>query len=163
MDRLNRAREMAARLSDAELAKELRNDRSGVHPEAWRALEEEARRRAKPKRPPILTTSPTLNQPIRRVLGVVGSEYLMGVNFVQELLAGVRDVVGGRSVTIQNTLREAREALLRELSARAVEIHADAVVSVAFTLSEWSGQNKSMLILMASGTAVELSSDAADV
>jgi uncharacterized protein YbjQ (UPF0145 family) len=162
LDRLSRAREMAARLTDAELAKELRNDRSAIRPEAWRALEEEAQRRAKPKRTPILTTTATLNQPIRRVLGIVGSEYVLGVNLFQEFLAGLRDTVGGRSATIQGALREARETLLRELSANAAALHADAVVSIAFTLSEWSGQNKSMLILLASGTAVELSADRPD-
>ncbi|MDP9202375.1 MAG: heavy metal-binding domain-containing protein, partial [Gemmatimonadota bacterium] len=124
---------MAAGLTDAELAKELRNDQSALRPEAWRALEEEARRRAKPRRSPILTTAPSLNRPIRRVLGVVGSEYVMGVNLFQEFLAGIRDTVGGRSTTIQAALREGREALLRELSASAAHLHADAVVSITFT------------------------------
>jgi uncharacterized protein YbjQ (UPF0145 family) len=152
---------MASRLSDEQLAKELRN-RASLQPEAIRALEEEGRRRAKPRRSPILVTTPTLHRPIRRVLGIVGGEYVLGVNLFHEILAGVRDAVGGRSATIQGILKEARIALLNELRADAAHLHADAVVGISFTLSEWSGQNKSMLILMAAGTAVELVSDAVD-
>jgi uncharacterized protein YbjQ (UPF0145 family) len=153
---------MAARLGDVELAKELKTAQGALEPEACRALEEEARRRSKPRRSPILVTTPTLHRPIRRVLGIVGGEYVLGVNLFHEVLAGIRDTVGGRSATIQAALREGRTALLDELRADAARLHADAVVGVAFTLSEWSGQNKSMLILMASGTAVELISDAPD-
>lgn len=153
---------MAARLSDTELARELRGDRALLQPEAWKALEEEARRRSKPRRSPILTTSPTLTRPIRRVLGIVGSEYVLGVNLFQEILAGARDVIGGRSATIQSALKAARTALLDELGASAAHLHADAVVSVSFAITEWSGQGKSMLVVLASGTAVELGSEAHD-
>lgn len=155
-ERLDRAREMAARLTDAQLAQELRRDRSALQAEAWKALEEEGRRRSKPPKPPVLTTTNALDRPIRRVLGVVGSEYVMGVDLIQEFLAGIRDVVGGRSETIQAAFRKARETLLQELSERAAALRADAILGVAFTLSEWSGQNKSMLVLLATGTAVEL-------
>jgi uncharacterized protein YbjQ (UPF0145 family) len=79
----------------------------------------------------------------------------MGVNVFQEFLAGVRDTVGGRSETIQKAMAQARETLLREIEAKAAHLHADAVLGVAFTLSEWSGQQKSMLILLVSGTAVD--------
>lgn len=84
------------------------------------------------------------------------------MNLFQELLAGVRDAAGGRSVTIQTALRQARVALLDEMSTSAARLRADAVISVTFSMTEWSGQNRSMLIMLASGTAVELSSDAAD-
>ncbi len=157
-DRLERARSMAALLSDEQLDKELRN-RVSLQPEAIRALEEEVRRRSRPRRSPILVTTPSLHRPIRRVLGIVGGEYVMGVNLFQELLADVRDAVGGRSATIQAALKGARIALLNELRTDAAHLHADAVVGISFTLSEWSGQNKSMLILMAAGTAVELASE----
>jgi len=162
-DRLERARDMAARLSDAELIRELQNDRGALQPEAWRALEEEQRRRRKPRRAPILTTLPDVGRPLRRVLGIVGAEYVMGVNLFQEFLAGVRDVVGGRSETMQRAMAQARETLLRELEVKASQLHADGVLGVAFTLSEWSGQQKSMLILLASGTAVDFSDSDPDV
>lgn len=162
LDRLEQARQMAARMGDAELLKEIRQGRESFHAEAWQALQEEAKRRSKPRRSPIIVTTPTLHRPIRRVLGIVGGEYVLGVNLFQELFAGVRDAVGGRSATVQRALKEARIALLDEIRNEAAHLHADAVVGVAFTLSEWSGQNKSMLIVMASGTAVELVSDSPD-
>ena len=159
LERLEQARIMAARLSDSDLTKELRSDRVTLAPEAWKALEEEAKRRSRPRKTPILTTSANLHRPIRRVLGVVGAEYVMGVNLFQEFLAGIRDTVCGRSATIQAALRQARIVLHDELSANAAHLRADAVVGIAFSLSEWSGQNKSMLIMLVSGTAVELSAD----
>ena len=115
-ERLDRARQMAARLTDAQLAQELRRDRSALQAEVWKALEEEGKRRSKAPKPPVLTTTNALDRPIRRVLGVVGSEYVMGVDLIQEFLAGMRDIVGGRSETIQAAFRKARETLLQELS-----------------------------------------------
>ncbi len=157
--RLEQARAMAAKLPDAQLAKELRGDRSAVLPEAWQALEEEHRRRSRPPRVPLLATTPTVHLPLRRVLGVVSSECVMGMGALQETLAGFTDAVGGRSTMVQSTIGQAREALLNELSANATAMRADAVLSITFAFSEWSGQNKSMLILLASGTAVELDFD----
>jgi uncharacterized protein YbjQ (UPF0145 family) len=96
-------------------------------------------------------------RPVRRIVGIVGSEYVLGVNLFQELLAGIRDIVGGLSITIQNALADAREALLEKLKSKAARVYADAALGVTFTLSEWSSQGKSMLILLAAGAAVEFS------
>ena len=141
LERLEQARGMAAGLTDAELARELRGDRTSLLPEAWRALEEEARRRSTPRTSPILATTPTLNRPIRRVIGIVGSQTVLGASFVQDW---------------PYSLPEARASLLNDLSANAAHLGADAVVGIAFTIS----QGNSMLVMLASGTAVELSSQA---
>jgi uncharacterized protein YbjQ (UPF0145 family) len=90
------------------------------------------------------------------VLAPVGAEYVMGVDIFSEFLAGVRDIVGGRSESIQAAFKEARQALLRELEEQGSALRADAVLGISFAVSEWSGQNKSMLIVLASGTAVLL-------
>lgn len=156
-DVLARARDFAARLRDDELLRELKADPRTVHPEARLALEEEAARRAKPRRASlIVTTTADCGRPVRRYLGIVGAEYVMGVNLFQEFIADVRDLVGGRSLSVQKSLASARAQLVEELSARAAHLRADAVLGVSFSLSEWSGQNKSMLVVIATGTAVEL-------
>jgi len=155
-DQLAHARDMAGRLTDEQLASELRQDRTAFRPEAWQALEEEARRRrSKSRTRPILSTTQTVSRPIRSVLGIVGSEYVMGVDLFQEFLAHIRDMVGGRSQTIQAAFAHARETLLEELSDKGQALRADAVIGIAFTLSEWSA-GKSMLLLLATGTAVTL-------
>jgi uncharacterized protein YbjQ (UPF0145 family) len=64
------------------------------------------------------------------------------------------DFFGGRSGTTQNKLREARQYCLSELRAEAQSLGANAVIAVSLSYSEFSGQGKSMLFLVASGTAV---------
>lgn len=75
--------------------------------------------------------------------------------------ASLRDVVGGRSQTMQRGLREARETALDDLRTQALDLGADAVVSVDLDYSEISGGGKSMLFLVVSGTAVRLADDGA--
>ena len=66
------------------------------------------------------------------------------------------DVFGGRSEAVQGTLRRARQTCLTELKKEAAAIGADAVIAVDLDYSEFSGGGKSMLFLVASGTAVKL-------
>ena len=80
----------------------------------------------------------------------------MSVSPTQELVAGIRDTDGIRSVYMQEALKRARLAVMKELTADAQDLRADAVVSVSLSVSDWRGQQKSMLIVHASGTAVEL-------
>ena len=56
---------------------------------------------------------------------------------------------------MQQGLKEARTAALDELRAEALALGADAVVGIDLDYSEISGGGKSMLFLVASGTAVE--------
>lgn len=54
------------------------------------------------------------------------------------------------------SLRAARKAVLGELKREAAELGADAVIAVDLDYSEISGGGKSMMMLVASGTAVKL-------
>lgn len=56
----------------------------------------------------------------------------------------------------QNTLKDARNTALEELRMEAAALGADAVVAVDLDYSKISGGGKSMLFLVASGTAVKL-------
>jgi uncharacterized protein YbjQ (UPF0145 family) len=58
---------------------------------------------------------------------------------------------------VQNTLKDARKVALDELRSEAAYLGADAVIGVDLDYSEISGGGKSMLFLVASGTAVKLS------
>jgi uncharacterized protein YbjQ (UPF0145 family) len=57
---------------------------------------------------------------------------------------------------VQDTLRELREQAVEELREEAARLGADAVVAVDLDYSEFSGGGKSMLFLVANGTAVRL-------
>ncbi|HJK98964.1 MAG TPA: heavy metal-binding domain-containing protein, partial [Polyangiaceae bacterium LLY-WYZ-14_1] len=87
----------------------------------------------------------------------VGAEYAASLNAWKDLLANVRDAVGGRSATLQGALKTAREAAESELASAALSTGAQGVLGVRFEFSHVNtGQGGHMLIVMATGTAVEL-------
>ena len=102
----------------------------------------------------ILTTTPQIEgRPIQRYLGVVTGETIIGANFVKDFFACIRDIVGGRSASYENVLREAKETSMREMMDRAMAMGANAVVGIDIDY-ETIGANGSMLMVATSGTAV---------
>ena len=81
------------------------------------------------------------------------------MNIFKDFLSSLTDIFGGRSNTTQNILRDARRNCLFELRLEAVKMGANAVIGVDLDYSEFSGQGKSMLFLVASGTAVLIEPD----
>ena len=104
----------------------------------------------------LTTTHDVPNRTIRESLGIVSAECVLGINVFRDIMGSIRDVVGGRSGTHQDALREAKESCLRELAGEATALGADAVVGVDLDYSEISGGGKGMVFLVASGTAVRL-------
>ena len=108
------------------------------------------------RQPITLTTTPAVEgRPVAAYLGIVTGEAIMGANLFKDLFAGVRDIVGGRSGAYEDELRKARSIALEELGMAAAQLGADAVVGVDLDY-ETVGQNGSMLMVTASGTAVKL-------
>ncbi|MDQ3845855.1 MAG: heavy metal-binding domain-containing protein [Bacteroidota bacterium] len=104
----------------------------------------------------LLTTTPTVEgRPIREYLGIVTSESIIGANIVKDLFAGIRDIVGGRSGTYERVIEEARMNALQELEAKAAQLGANAVVGIDLDF-ETVGANGSMLMVVATGTAVKI-------
>ena len=79
----------------------------------------------------------------------------MGVNIFRDLFASVRDIVGGRSGGYERELEKARSAAFEDISAKARELGADAIVGIDLDY-EVVGKNGSMLLVSISGTAVLL-------
>lgn len=103
----------------------------------------------------IVSTTPTLEgRPVREYLGVVTGEAILGANIFRDLFAGIRDVIGGRSGSYEQVLREARDAALKEMEEEAKKRGADAVVGVDLDYETVS--QGTMLMVTASGTAVKL-------
>ena len=103
----------------------------------------------------ILTTTPTIEgRPIIEHKGVVFGEVIVGVNFIKDFAASIRDFIGGRSNTYENELVNARNTAMQELSSRAAALGADAVVGIDVDY-EVLGQG-GMLMVTVSGTAVKL-------
>ena len=104
----------------------------------------------------ILSTTPTIEgRPIQAYKGVVTGEAIIGANFVKDFFAAIRDIVGGRSTSYEKVFREAKEAAFQEMQARAEELGCNAVVGIDIDY-ETVGQSNTMLMVVASGTAVEL-------
>jgi len=104
----------------------------------------------------ILTTTHEIEgRRIERYLGIVFGEAIVGANVLRDLLAQIRDIVGGRSGAYEAELRRARETALAAMAAAARRLGADAVVGVDLDY-EVLGSGNSMLMVTASGTAVKL-------
>ena len=104
----------------------------------------------------ILTTTPTVEgRTISDYKGVVFGEVISGVNFLRDIAASIRNIVGGRSGSYEEELIKARNQALDEMADRAIRLGADAVVGIDIDY-EVLGENNGMLMVTASGTAVKL-------
>lgn len=104
----------------------------------------------------IVTTTPDVQgRPIAEYLGIVTGEAIIGANIFRDILAGITDIVGGRSGQYEEALRSAREEAIREMAREARDRGADAVVAVDIDY-EVLGAKNGMLMVSASGTAVRL-------
>ena len=101
----------------------------------------------------ITTTNTIENQPIRDYKGMVNGEAILGANVFKDFFAGSRDIVGGRSGAYESELQKARDIAIEEMVEQARRMGANAVVGVDVDY-ETVGQNGSMLMVAASGTAV---------
>lgn len=101
----------------------------------------------------LSTTSALEGKPVKRYLGIVTGEAIIGANIFRDLFASVRDIVGGRSATYEKGLAEARDLALKEMQQKAVAMGANAVIAVDLDY-EVLGQGNGMLMVSTSGTAV---------
>lgn len=104
----------------------------------------------------LVTTEAAHNLDVAERLDIITAECVFGMHIFKDIGAGLRDLVGGRNAAFQNTLKDARKTVLLELRHEAWQLGADAVVGVDLDYSEISGGGKSMIFLVASGTAVRL-------
>jgi uncharacterized protein YbjQ (UPF0145 family) len=104
----------------------------------------------------LLTTTNTIEgRPIQQYIGIVTAEAIIGANIVKDIFAGIRDIVGGRSGTYERVIEEARMNALEELEQKAIQMGANAVVAIDLDF-ETIGSNGSMLMVVATGTAVKI-------
>ena len=104
----------------------------------------------------ILTTTPTIEgRTIIEYRGVVFGEVIVGVNFLKDFAASIRDFIGGRSGTYEKELIAARDSAMNEMRQRAMAMGADAVVGIDVDY-EVLGREGGMLMVTVSGTAVRL-------
>ena len=103
----------------------------------------------------VTTTNNIEGKKVVKYLRIVSGEAIIGANIVKDFFAGIRDIVGGRSGSYEEGLREAKDIALREMQEQALRIGANAILAVDLDY-EALGSNGSMLMVSSSGTAVVL-------
>jgi uncharacterized protein YbjQ (UPF0145 family) len=105
----------------------------------------------------ILSTTDSIDgQKIVQYIGVISADVVMGTNFMRDFFASVRDVVGGRSGSYEKVFTEAKQEALSDLAEKAKEMGANAVVGIDIDYEIIGGDNKTLLMVTANGTAVKL-------
>jgi len=105
----------------------------------------------------IISTTSTIqlkDREITEYLGVVSGETVIGANIVRDLFASIRDVVGGRSGSYEEVLRQAKDTAILEMKEAAVRLGANGIIGVDL---DYETIGQSMLMVTASGTAVKIS------
>ncbi|MBM6615530.1 putative heavy metal-binding protein [Desemzia sp. RIT804] len=103
----------------------------------------------------ITTTGSVEGRTIVSYEGIVFGEVISGINFLKDLGAGMRNFFGGRSQGYEDEILQARENALDEMTDRAMQMGADAVVGVKMDY-ETLGADNGMIMVTCSGTAVKL-------
>ena len=101
----------------------------------------------------ISTTSTIYGKNIKEYRGIVFGEVINGVNFIKDFTAGITNILGGRAEEYEQELINTRADAINEMMQRAEKIGANAIIGVTIDY-EPMGQNSSMLMVVASGTAV---------
>ncbi|MGZ0049769.1 YbjQ family protein [Brevibacillus gelatini] len=101
----------------------------------------------------ISTTSTLQGKEIEAYLDIVSGEVIMGANVVRDFLAGITDIIGGRSGSYESKLAEGRELALQEMKEKARALGANAVIGVDL---DFETLREGMMMVIATGTAVRV-------
>jgi uncharacterized protein YbjQ (UPF0145 family) len=102
----------------------------------------------------LITTTNTLQgKEIVEYLGVASGQAIMGANVVRDFLAGITDVIGGRSGAYESKLNDAKEIALREMAQEARAMGGNAVIGVDL---DFETIRDGMIMCIATGTAVRV-------
>ena len=100
----------------------------------------------------IVVTSPTVpGKIIIRTIGLVSGNTIRARHVGKDILAGLRNLVGGEITEYAKLLAESREQAIDRMMAQAEKLDANAIVSMQFSTSVIMGGAAEM---MAYGTAV---------
>lgn len=101
----------------------------------------------------IVNTEEIAGKEIQEVLGLVRGNTIKARHIGNDIVAGLRNIVGGEVKEYTQMISEAREDALERMLAEAEKLNADAVVNIRFTTSQVMGGAAEIL---AYGTAVKL-------
>jgi uncharacterized protein YbjQ (UPF0145 family) len=99
----------------------------------------------------IVTTESIANKRIVRTLGLVRGNTVRARHIGKDIMAGLRNIVGGEIHEYAKLMAESREQTLDRMIEEAEELGANAIVTVRFTTSVMMGGAAELLAI---GTAV---------
>ena len=100
----------------------------------------------------LVVTSPEIpGRKVVRTLGLVSGNTIRARHVGKDIMAGLRNLVGGEVIEYGKLLSESREQALDRMKAKAEKLGANAVISLQFQTSVIMGGAAEM---MAYGTAV---------
>ena len=100
----------------------------------------------------LVVTSPDIpGRAIIKTLGIVRGSSIRARHIGKDIIAGLRNIVGGEIHEYEKLLAESREQALDRMTKNAEEIGGNAIISMQFTTSVLMGGAAEM---MAYGTAV---------
>lgn len=103
----------------------------------------------------ILTTTPSIEgKIIKKYKGIVSARVVTGFGAFRDFFSSITDFFGGRSGSYQKELKKAEEIALAELSQEATSTGANAVIDIKIDYEPISSKRKSLVMVVATGTAV---------
>jgi uncharacterized protein YbjQ (UPF0145 family) len=103
----------------------------------------------------LVTTAHTFQGiEVTKYLGVISAECAYGMNMFKDMFANVRNLVGGRSAAVEDTMRDSRETVLLELKREAHAKGANAVIAVDLDYTQLGSGGNMMVLVSATWTAV---------
>lgn len=104
----------------------------------------------------IVTTAPILQgYRIDHYLGYVSVRNVRAINIFRDFFTSFRDVVGGRSQSYENLMKNMEKEVLIELQKKAEEMQANAIIAVHVDFDNISSKGKSLIMCYANGTAIQ--------
>src|SRR5690606_35985019 len=101
----------------------------------------------------VTTTNHIEGREVAEYRKLVTGQAIMGANVVRNFMAGITDIIGGRSRTYENKLNEGKDIAVKEMIEEAQRVGADAVIGVDL---DFETLRDGMMMIVASGTAVKL-------
>ena len=101
----------------------------------------------------VVNTETVPGMEIVEVLGLVRGNTIRAKHIGKDIMAGLRNIVGGELSEYTEMISEAREEALNRMLSEAEKLRADGVVNVRFTTSQVAASAAEILVY---GTAVKL-------
>ena len=105
----------------------------------------------------IVTSETVANHKIVKTIGLVRGNAVRARHIGKDIMAGLRNIVGGEIHEYAKLMAEAREQSLDRMAAEAASLGANAVIAARFTTSVMMGGAAELLAI---GTAVVIEPEA---